>query len=565
MSLNEIINVVVRELNKRSNSFHNFNCLRQMKNFDALIIGSGHNGLVTGCYLAKAGYKVGVLEKRDTIGGAVCTETMFRSEENPNGFRMDVGSSVHIMIHQTGIIEDLGLTDYGLEYIEMDPFMSYPVPTGKGVIHFHKDLDRTLESIGNVAPDDVQNYKDFIDFWGRINKGVLKAFMVPPTGKNIFTEMAKGQIRDGSMFKKGEQMDGLQKILGSYGGVVEKSFNSPHLKAALIWFAAQSGPLPDQSATGDFVGWQSMLHQSGAKHPKGGSGMLTQAMKNLIEAHGGEIIANSPVKSVHIEDGTAKGAVTEDDEYYSANIVISNAHVQTTMMKMVGRDHLDDSLFTKVKNIEVGNGFGMVVRCAVSELPDYTAAPGDPHIHNGMQLLAPSVSYMNRAIGDYKKGVAPEEPAVLAMTFSKIDPDVARDGNHTLFTWAQWHPYELSNGEHWDDIREREADKIYSVVERYAPNMKGKLIDRYIQSPLDIERKHGLLRGNVMHVEMNFDQMFMFRPIPEMSRYETPIENLFLSSASCHPGGGVFGAAGYNAAQVVLRKKKNLFGVTIEK
>lgn len=531
-----------------------------MKQFDALIVGSGHNGLVTGSYLAQAGYKVGVLERRDTIGGAVCTETMFKSQENPSGFRMDVGSSVHIMIHQTGILEELGLTDYGLEYIEMDPFMSYPVPDGKGVIHFYKDIERTLESISKTAPEDVQNYRDFIEFWGRINKGVLKTFMTAPTGKNLVTELVKGQIRDGSMFKKGDQVDGLQKILGSYGKVVDDAFESPYLKAALTWFAAQSGPLPDQSATGDFAGWQAMLHQSGAKHPRGGSGMLTEAMANLIRDHGGEVLADKPVKKIDVQNGKAVGVITQDDEYFKSDLIVSNAHVQTTMLKLVGREKLDPKLFTKVENIQVGNGFGMVIRCAVEELPEYTAAPGDPDIHKGMQLLAPSVDYMNRAIGDYMKGNPPVDPAVLAMTFSKIDPDVAKDGKHTLFAWAQWHPYELSNGQNWDDIREREAEKIYGVVEKYAPNMKGKLIDWYIQSPLDIERKHGLLRGNVMHVEMNFDQMFMFRPVPELSRYETPVENLYLSSASCHPGGGVFGAAGYNAAQVILKQRKRRFG-----
>lgn len=527
-----------------------------MEKFDAIIIGSGHNGLVTGCYLAKAGKKVLVLERRDTIGGAVCTENMFQSPENPNGFQIDVGSSVHIMIHQTGIIEELELEKYGLEYIDMDPIMSYPVPTGKGVIHFFKDVERTLESISKVAPEDVKNYKEFIDFWGKINKSVLKAFMTVPTAGNIFAEMGKAQIRDGSMFKKGEQMTGLQKILSSYGKVVDDAFESPYMKAALLWFAAQSGPLPDHSATGDFVGWQSMLHESGAKHPKGGSGMLTQAMKNLIEAHGGTVLANKPVEKIIIENGKAIGARTEEGEEFLADILVSNAHVQTTMMKMVGREHLDDSLFKKVENINVGNGFGMVIRCAVDELPEYTACPDDPYIHNGIQLLAPSVQYMNNAIGDYTKGLPPEKPAVLCMTFSKIDPEVAKDGKHTLFAWAQWHPYQLANGLKWDDIREQEAQKIYDVVVDYAPNMKGKLIDWYIQSPLDIERKHGLLRGNVMHVEMSFDQMFMFRPIPEMSQYETPIKNLYLSSASCHPGGGVFGAAGYNAAKVVLKKHK---------
>lgn len=532
-----------------------------MSKQDAIIIGSGHNGLVTGCYLAREGYSVKVVERRDMLGGAVATETMFQSDSYPEGFRMDVGSSVHIMIHQTGIIEELELEKYGLDYIEMDPIMSYPLPEEQGVIHFFKDLEKTLDSIEQVAPEDVENYRNFVEFWGRINKGVLKAFMVPPSGKNLVTELAKGQFRDGSMFKKGEQTAGLQKILSSYGKVVEDAFENPHLKAALTWFAAQSGPTPDHPATGDFAGWQSMLHQSGAKHPRGGSGMLTQAMARCIEDHGGEVVTGEAVEQIIIEDGQAMGIRTEANEY-RADLVISNAHVQTTMMKMVGRDHLPAKTYKKIEDINVGNGFGMVIRCAVEELPRYTSCPDDPYIHNGMQLLAPSVDYMNSAIGDYLKKKPPENPAVLAMTFSEIDPDVAPSGGHTLYAWAQWHPYELQDGMHWDDIREREADKIYDVVCRYAPNMKGKLIDRYIQTPLDIERKHAMPRGNVMHVEMSFDQMFMFRPIPEMSEYKTPINNLYLSSASCHPGGGVFGAAGYNAAQVILKdlNKQNWFG-----
>lgn len=528
------------------------------EHYDVIVIGSGHNGLTCACYLAKAGYKVLVLERRDTIGGAVCTETMFKSEQYPEGFRMDVGSSAHFMIHQTPVIQELKLADYGLEYIEMDPFMSFPVLGEQKVIHFFRDIERTVESIAQVSAKDAASYREFIEFWARINKGVLKTFLVPPTAGNIFMEMAKGQIRDGSMFEKGEQTTGLRRIFASYGQVVNEYFESEPVRTALNWMAAQSGPPPDQIATGDFVGWQAMLHQSGGKRPKGGSGMLTQAMAKMLEAHGGKILSDKPVANILIKNGKAYGVKTADGDEFLSKVVVSNAHVQTTMLKMVGPDYLPQNLIHRVKHINVGNGFGMVIRCAVKELPQYTSAPNDPYIHNGLQMLCPDMNYMNRAIGDYIKGNPPEKPAVVAMTFSNIDPTLAPEGTHTLFAWAQWHPYEMQHGVNWDDIREQEAQKIYDVVTEYAPNMKGKLIDWYIQTPLDIERKHGLLRGNVMHVEMSFDQMFMFRPTPEMSAYKTPVQNLYLSSASCHPGGGVFAAAGHNAAHIILKDIKKI-------
>ncbi len=529
--------------------------------YDAIIIGSGHNGLTCACYLAKAGHKVLVLERRDTIGGAVCTETMFHSEDYPGGFRMDVGSSAHFMIHQTPVIQDLNLEHYGLKYIEMDPFMSFPVFGENKVIHFYRDIERTCDSIAQVSEKDAKSYKEFIKFWTQINKGVLKTFLVPPTAGNIFSEMAKGQIRDGSMFAKGEQTSGLRKIFASYGQVVNEYFESEAVRTALNWMAAQSGPTPDQAATGDFVGWQAMLHQSGGKRPQGGSGMLTQAMAAMLRAHGGEIISDSPVEKIVISGGRATGVRTTEGKEFNSRVVISNAHVQTTMLKLVGKENLDSSLIHRVEHINVGNGFGMVIRCAVKELPQYTDCPDDAEVHNGLQMLCPNMDYMYRAIGDYQKKFPPENPAVVAMTFSKIDPTLCPENAHTLFAWAQWHPYELQKGLKWDDIREQEAQKIYDVVVDYAPNMKDKLIDWYIQTPLDIERKHGLLKGNVMHVEMSFDQMFMFRPTPEMSDYRTPIKNLYLSSASCHPGGGVFAAAGHNAAHVVMKelKKKKWF------
>jgi len=173
------------------------------------------------------------------------------------------------------------------------------------------------------------------------------------------------------------------------------------------------------------------------------------------------------------------------------------------------------------------------------------------------------MQHLDHAYADYLRGIPSRDPACLLMTFSAIDSTLAPPGKHTIFIWSQYHPYQLSNGEQWDDIREREAEKLIEVAARYAPNLKSAITDYYIQTPLDIERKHGMLRGNVMHLEMSFDQMFLFRPTPELSKYTTPIANLFLTGASTHPGGGIFAASGYNTAHVVLKsikKKSRWFG-----
>ena len=203
----------------------------------------------------------------------------------------------------------------------------------------------------------------------------------------------------------------------------------------------------------------------------------------------------------------------------------------------------------------------MIVRHAVEVLPDYGDAPPGPlpgtkDYQTSLQLLCPSVDYLTSSHRDFSFGLPPQKPSVVAMSFSSLDPTLAPPGKHVLFTWGQYHPYELSNGENWDAIAEREADKLYDLVCQYAPNMRGQMIARHIQTPLEIERTLGLLRANVMHLEMSLDQMFMYRPLPELSAYKVPgLPGLYLTGASTHPGGGVFAASGYNTAQVILRDR----------
>lgn len=523
-----------------------------MSQFDCIVVGGGHNGLVTACYLARAGMHVCVVEKEKDVGGGVRTREMF------GGYQMDLGGSAHIMIHQTPIIRELELERFGLEYIDLDPFAWHPTEDGRSVA-YHRDLDRTCQSIAAVSERDADAYRRFIEFWTPINEGVIDAFLRPPTAGNLMRTMVSGKWG-----KRKNVPNTLRTIFSSYGQVVNEWFESEPVRASLLWLAAQSGPPPHEAASGDFVGWQSMLHVTGAKRPRGGSGVLTQAMARRLESDGGAVLCGRAARRVVVQGGRAVGVELEDGEVLGASrAVVCGTHVVTTLLDLIEPENLPEAMRRRAGSLRVGNGFGMILRCASRELPNYIAAPhdpaaisvGNPHIsHIGLQLLCPSARYLNNAYADYLRGESARDPATLLMTFSAVDTTLAPPDRHTVFIWSQYHPYKLGNGEHWDQIREREAERIIAAAARYAPNLPDAITDVFIQTPLDIERTHGMLRGNVMHLEMSFDQMFFFRPMPELSDYTTPVDRLFLTGASTHPGGGIFGASGRNTAHVVLDK-----------
>jgi phytoene dehydrogenase-like protein len=509
--------------------------------YDVLIVGAGHNALVCGGYLAKAGYRVALLERRHKVGGAVVTE------EIVPGFQFDLGGSAHILINHTPIIRDLELTSYGLEYIDVDPLFFAPFPDGR---HFtvYRDVEQTCASIAAINPADAGNYRAFVERWRPLAEAMVEAFLHDPSPLNLARYLGF------NAWDKDGRFERIADLMHPYGQVLRESFVGPEVPALISWMAAQSGPPPTEPFTAPFALWHPMYHVSGVKRPRGGSGMLTQALARMIEAHGGTILTDAPVRRILVEKGRAVGAETESGQRLTARVVVSGAHIHTTM-RMLG-DDLPDAARSLLQKSRIGNGFGMMVRYAMRELPNYTALPtvdprGDAQ-HRAMQFICPDMSYLDRAYADYLAGRPSTDPALIAMTWSAVDDTLAPSGQHVLYLWGQYFPYELAGGESWDEIGQREADRMLAKLATYAPNVTGAVVGQLVETPLYLERTLGLLRGNVMHLEMSVDQMFAMRPALTMSNYRGPLKGLYLTGASTHPGGGIMGASGRNAAAAIL-------------
>jgi phytoene dehydrogenase-like protein len=491
----------------------------------AVIVGAGHNGLVAACYLARAGVDVTVVERDTVVGGAVSTV------ERWPGYRVDRGSSAHVMVRHTGIIEDLALD---VTYQDLDPWGWSPY----GDITFHVDLDKTCESIENACSTrDADAYRAFALDWGQRNTKVFEAFQGPATPARL------GRAIWGA--GKGTGLPGVElarQFLTSADALLDSLFDDERLKTALAWMGSQSGPPTHEPATADLVGWNTVMHRLAPGHPVGGSGMLSEALQRRLESYGGSVLLGEAAT------GVAKGVQTTE-RFLPADVVIGACHV-LTFLELAQHPLLDRARRT----VRVGNGIGMVVRLATSALPSYPR----PEIYRSMQLLAHSREQLRLAFGQYGAGLVPDDPPALAMTFSAFDDSLAPPGRHNITVWGQWHPYALRQ-ESWDAIREREGEKLVAAVDRVAPGFAGTVEHMHVQTPVDLERELGLVNGQVMHVEMGLDQMFAWRPLPELAGHRVS-EGLYLCGASTHPGGGVFGASGRTVARLVLKDRRRRRG-----
>jgi len=502
--------------------------------YDAITIGAGHNGLIASAYLAQAGYRVGVFERRDIVGGAVSTK------EIVPGYQFDLGGSAHILIRLTPIVDELELERYGLEYIDLDPLFFAPFPDGDHAF-LYRDVDRTCDYLESQFPGQGEAYRQFIDDWGGFARTMRDMFLTSPSPFQLGKRLVSGES------SKLPWQTELRRILRPYGEVVQEYFDEPKVQAMLAWMAAQSGPPPTEPMTGPLALWHPLYHEGGVARPRGGSGMLTQALRRHIESHGGDVFTDADVSEILIENGKAAG-IRANGTIATGRIVCAATHAKETFDRLLPAEHRPES----ADGLRIGNGFGAMLRLALDAPVEYSAHPED-EARVGLQLLCRDLEHLHGAYGDYLSGQPAEDPPLIAMTFSAVDDTLAPAGGEVLWLWGQYFPYELSGDQTWDAIAPQVADRLLDTFEAYAPGTRASVVGELFQHPEWLEEHLGLFRGNVMHLEMSIDQMFAARPALGLSSYKGPVPKLYLTGASTHPGGGIMGAAGRNAARVMLR------------
>ena len=527
------------------------------KSYDSIVIGAGHNGLTAAAYLARAGLSTLVLERRAIVGGCCVTE------EIAPGCRASTTSYVASMLRPT-VIRDLNLAAHGLKMVPCDPALLVPFPDGQ-VLPWWADRDRTVTEFEKVSPRDAATFVRVDDQLKRLARYLQPFFLEPPPdpafhGAEGWFEL----LRVGNRFRgmTGAEVGQLVSFLtGSLGEFLDRNYESEKIKTMFLAnnvYGKHGGPYDPGSALGllfHLLSGGEGETQGFYGHVMGGMGAITQALASAGRKFGVEILTSSPVAKIDSRGGRARGVVLEDGSEIAGRIVLSNADPKRTFLGLVESSELPSDFRASIAAIKM-NGPCAKVNFVLSEEPRVNGMPSDWTLpQRSLFTLVPSLEFAQRCYDIAKFGEIPEELWVDCVVASNVDPTLAPAGKHIMTTFIQYVPYNLRRGT-WDENRELLGDRVVRKIAEFAPNVPKSIVARQVLTPLDLERIYGLTEGNIFHGDLSLEQLFFMRPVPGWSQYRTPINGLYLCGAGAHPGGGVTGAPGYNAAHQALRDLK---------
>ena len=523
------------------------------KRYDAIVIGGGHNGLVNAAYLARAGKKVLVLERRHVLGGAAVTEEIIP------GFQFSVFSYV-VSLLRPEIIRDLDLPRHGLEILPLDGTFT-PMPNGDYLwrVNDHAKTRREIERHSKLDAEAYEEFGKSMVAMCRFVKPILG--MIPPDPTSFDPRDLKKLAFLGKRFQNlpaEDKYNLVQLMTMSAADFLDQWFETDALKATM----SASGII------GTFLGIRSpgtayvLLHHymgeiDGAFRSwgfsRGGTGAISNAISSAARELGVEIRMQAPVARILLKNGTAQGVVLESGEEIHAEIVSSSVDPNLTFLKFIESRELPEDFLEDVRRYKYRGSSGKV-NLALDGLPEFTCLPGQGRHLRGAMSISPSMEYMERAYDQAKYGEYSRRPYIDIVIPTLTDPSVAPPGKHIMSCFVQYAPYKLSSGT-WDDQREAFGDTVIDTISQYAPNLKKIIIGRQVVTPLDIERTTGLTEGNIFQGELSLEQLFFLRPAAGWARYRTPIRKLYMCGSATHPGGGIMGAPGRLAAREILKDR----------